>query len=64
MTADTLGQIVVQVPALALISFVFLRVLTIILNEQGRRIDKMADSLSKLSDSVQEMARRCPAREN
>lgn len=54
MNADTIAQIAVQVPALALLSFVFLSVLKLILNEQGRRIDKVAEALDKLATAIRE----------
>lgn len=69
MSADTLGQIAIQVPALVLLSWVFSMVLKEVLNERGARMDKMADAqlktaeaLGQFTETVKEMARRCPQR--
>lgn len=37
-------QIAVQVPALFLLSFVFLRVFTLVLDTQGKKLDRLADA--------------------
>ena len=38
-------QIAVQVPALAFVSIVFLRVLNLVLDIQGKKIDRLADAI-------------------
>ena len=41
-------QIAVQVPALALVAFVFLRVLQLVLDVQGRKLERLADSIDRI----------------
>ena len=41
-------QIAVQVPALALVSFVFLRVLQLVLDIQGKKLDRLSDAIDEL----------------
>lgn len=50
-------QVAVQVPALFLVSFVFLQVLKLVLNQQGAKIDKLADGVSDLTVLVKEVPR-------
>ena len=41
-------QVAIQVPALALVSFVFLRVLQLVLDIQGKKIDRLSDAVDEL----------------
>lgn len=41
-------QIAIQVPALALVSFVFLRLFERILDMQGKKLDRLAEALDEL----------------
>ena len=41
-------QVAIQVPALALVSFVFLRVLQLVLDIQGKKLDRLSDAIDEL----------------
>lgn len=41
-------QVAIQVPALALVSFVFLRLFERILDVQGKKLDRLTDALDEL----------------
>ena len=55
MSPEAITQIAIQVPALAILGLVFYKVLGKILDEQGKKLERLADA-------VAELARRCPAR--
>ena len=50
-------QVAVQVPALFLVIIFALKVIQYVLDQQGRKIDRMAEALEKLADS-EKMGRR------
>jgi len=41
-------QVAIQVPALTLVSFVFLRVLQLVLDIQGKKLDRLSDAIDEL----------------
>ena len=49
---DAVIQVAIQVPAILVLGYVFSSVLKTILNEQARRIDRMADTLEKLAEKI------------
>jgi hypothetical protein len=46
---ETLKQIAIQVPSIVVLSYVFLQVLKEVLNDQGRKIERLVDAVEKLA---------------
>jgi len=46
---EAILQVAIQVPALALVSFVFLRAFQMVLDTLGRKIDRLADAIEQLA---------------
>ena len=49
---ESIKQVAIQVPAIALVVYFSLSVLKMVLDQQSRRIDKMADALQNLADKL------------
>ena len=47
-----LTQVAIQVPAVLVLGYVFIRVLTMVMDVQGRKIDRLADAVDTLTHEI------------